>query len=161
MTRRVRNSPWPLGFVVLVVLLFSSCGQRITQVIIKDSPTTVGPDWVEIPLPKRVAANWDAQQLRVIVSTKFEESTHPWGIKLADGSIVVPEFALATDGEANYDLHLEGFADSNTVEILFGSDIVPKGSRFAQLRARCSKPIVLSRVEWISYMPENTKTGYP
>jgi hypothetical protein len=159
MIHRSRSPFRCLASVVLVGLLFSSCAQRISQIVIKDSPTAVGSDWIDIPLPTAVVANWDAQVLEVSLSTKFEESTDPWGIKLEDGSIVIPEFALTTDGGSNYVLHLEGFANSNIVEIHFGNDSIPRGSHFARLRARSARPIMLSRVKWISYMSQDLKAG--
>ena len=138
----------------------SSCSQRITQVVIDTDPLTIGPDWTQVSLPSSVNAEWDSQIIRLTLNTKFDLSDNHEGIKLEDGSVAHPEADLLTDSGAKHNFSCGGYVGTNS-----GVDCVnlqlPRGTHFVQLRMRSSRPIVVSKIVWISYMPEDTKTGIP
>lgn len=146
-------------FAIIVACTLMGCRQRRTFVVVSDSAVAVGPDWVEFPLPKPLRADWQYQIVQVTVASKFQASTNPLGLRLEDGRLSIPEIDAATDAGVHQALHLSGFPTANQVE--FAEYRVPRGTQFAHLRMRSPLPLSISRVVWISYMPQDTKTGSP
>jgi hypothetical protein len=146
-----------LSWVVLVCT-FVSCKHRDVRVIISDTPITVGPDWVRVTLPQSVIAKWEYQVVYLTANTQFDPGFPGRGLKLEDGSIVLPEINLLTNAGAQYPFSLY---DTNGRVLEFANRTVPVGTRFVELRIRSSKPLVFAKITWISYMPEDTKTGNP
>jgi len=105
-----------------------------------------------------VSADWRSQAVICEVGTKYEINHIPFAMKLQDGSIVIPELELVSSRGVSFPFKFTGF--SNT-DITFDNDDVPKETRFVALRMRSSKPIVFSKLTYISYMPEDTKSGRP
>ena len=149
--------PWFM--VVILACGLISCMRRMTSVPISNEPLTVGPDWVEIPLVQPLAADWRSQVVRVTVKTKFESNISPLGLRLEGGLLATPEIDAITDGGIHQTFHLASFQNATIVS--FENDQIPRGTRFVRLRMRSSTPLVISAVTWISYMPEDTKTGNP
>jgi len=149
-------------FVLLIGLgMLCSCRQRITSSMISEAPIKIDSDWVQIALPQTTIAQWQSQEIRLTSATPFEPSTNPWGLKLKDGSIAVLELKVVAEERKEYVLDFDGFALSESDEILFESNKIPQGTRLTQLRIRCTQPLVVSKIAWISYMPSDTKTGVP
>ena len=148
-------------FVVLIALVGSmcSCGQRINSSVISDTRLVVGPRWTQIKLPRSVAADWDYQIVELTLSTKFSDSTSPWGMKLSDGSVVLPQLKLITDRGDEDIFHFDGFLNSNVA--VFGNHDIARGTHFEKLEIISAKPLALAKIVWISYMPQDTKTGNP
>lgn len=144
-----------MTFLILLV----SCGQRITQTVIDNAPVTVGPRGTEIRLTHAVVADWSCQVIRTEVATHFSLSTDPWGLKLDDGSVVVPEVDLTSDSGKEYSFKLTRFRNTDVVD--FENDGIERKTRFVRVEMRSAEPVVLSSVTWISYMPQDTKTGSP
>lgn len=147
----------PAFYLVLLVLFFliASCRQRITRGIIKTSPTTVGPEWLSISLSEPVIAKWDVQVIFVNIGSKLQCSVDQVGIKLDDGSTIVPEVELVSRTGQEQPFRLSGCI--NAVQLLFENDQIARGSSFSELRIRSPKPLVCSRIKWMSYMPEDNK----
>jgi hypothetical protein len=152
---------------MLVALLFavlcplSSCRHRIREIVIESDPPKIGPEWVQIALPPSVKAEWQYQTVRLILTTKFALNINPSGIRLEDGSVTLPEADLIADSGAKHTFACGGYERSDGVGVECFSADVPRGTHFVQLRLRSSQPIILSKIIWISYMPQDTKDGIP
>ena len=145
--------------ILLIASLLGSCRQRVTRVVIDDAAVTVDRTGIDVQLRQPVVADWDYQVLRMTVLTKFSDVTDPLGLKLDDQSVVVPEVDLVTDKGEKYMFKLSGFLNSDIVD--FDNGRIDRNTRFVRLQMHCAKPIVVSKVNWISYMPQDTKTGNP
>jgi hypothetical protein len=154
-----RSVDYRFLFILFVASLLGSCRQRITRVVIDDAAVTVGPTDVDVQLQQPVVAEWDYQVLRLTVLTKFSDALDPLGLKLDDQSVVVPGVDLVTDQGVKYTFKLSGFRNSDIVD--FDNGRIERNTRFVRLQMRCAEPIVVSKVNWISYMPQDTKTGNP
>jgi hypothetical protein len=137
----------------------TSCQHRMSWAAISNGPLRIDSDWVEVPLTKPLSADWSTQIVRATVGTKFEASIHPMGLRLQDGTFSTPEIDLVTEGGIHQVLDLAAFENSDILQ--FESDRITRGTRFVRLRMRSSRPLLLSNITWISYMPEDTKTGNP
>ena len=144
-------------FIALLVGLISAC-QRITFGVIRDQPIALSSNWLSVSLSRPVTAKWDVQAIYVGVGSKHQSSTDPLGIRLEDGSIVKPEIELVTKTGEVQPFRFVGFSNA---DLVFENDHIARGSSFAELRIRSPKPVVCSRISWISYMPQDTKTGVP
>lgn len=157
------NKAVTIAALILVLIALTvgvcSCGQRMTSSVISDSRLVVGPQWVQVELPQSFATTWDYQLVELTLVTKFTPSDDPWGIRLDDGSVVLPQVKLITKQGSEEGLGFEGFPGSNRVS--FGNDHIARGSYVKKLEIRSPKPLILSRITWISYMPQDTKTGNP
>jgi len=89
------------------------------------------------------SADWRSQVVQFAVSTKYEINRAPFAMKLADGSIVVPELELVPTEGVIFPFKFTGFSST---DIHFDNDGVPKETRFAALLMRSSKPIVFSKI---------------
>ena len=154
MKRRIRIS-WSLGLFLLVGLI-SSCGPRITGGVVKNVPTDLSSDWLSIELPEPVTAKWDVQLIYVDVSSRFQFSYDPPGIRLEGGGVGTPEVELINKTGLTQTFQLASVASGGFV---FRNDRIARGSRFSRLRIRSPIPLVCSRIRWISYMPQDSK--YP
>jgi hypothetical protein len=139
------------------ISLTSSC-QRINTVIIKNGPTSVSSDWSRISIPHPVTAKWDIQMIYMNIDTKHEISEKPLGIRLDDGSVITPEIELVKNTGKAEPFRFVGFSNS---DLMYENEGIASGSIFSEIRIRSSKPLICSKIEWISYMPEDTKTGTP
>jgi hypothetical protein len=126
--------------------------------VMKSEPISADSDWRGVPLSKPVTAKWDVQVIYVDVSTKHESSVRPLGIRLEDGSTIAPEIELVGKTGQMEPFRFVGFSNS---DLVFENDHIARGSSFSELRIRSPKPLVCSQIKWISYMPEDTKTGVP
>ncbi len=145
--------------VLAFVCTLAACRQRISTIPISDASFTLGPDWVDLPLAQPLTAEWQDQVVLVTVTTKFSPSTRPLGLSLPDGAFVKPEIDATTDKGTHQPFQLQWFRNPSLVA--FENDSVPKGTRFVRLRMRCSAPLAISKVTWVSYMPQDSQTGYP
>ena len=146
------------SIMLVLVGLASSCGPRVTGGDIKTGSTSVSSDWVSVPLPQPITAKWDVQLVYVDVSSPFQVSYDPLGIRLEDGTVAVPELELVTTAGQKEPFQLKG-AISRTV-IIFRNDQIARGTTFSELRMRSPVPLVSSRISWISCMPgEGGKVG--
>ena len=146
-------------FAVLCAL--SSCRHRIREIVIESDPLKIGQEWVQIALPPSVSAEWQYQTVRLTLTTKFALNINPGGIRLEDGSVTLPEVDLIADSGARHTFACGGYERSDGVGVDCFSADVPRGTHFVQLRMRSLQPIILSKIIWISYMPQDTKTGVP
>jgi hypothetical protein len=152
---------------MLAVVLFaalcslSSCRHRIREIVIGSDPMKIGPEWVQIPLPPSVSAKWQYQTIRLTLITKFALNINPSGIRLEDGSVTLPEADLIADSGAKHTLACGGYERSHGEGVDCFSADISRGTHFVQLRMRSSQPIILSKIIWISYMPQDTKDGIP
>ena len=144
-------------FAALLITLTCGC-QRISFGVITDQSISVTSDWVSISMPKPVTAKWDVQAIYLDVISKHESSIDPMGTRLQDGSVVKPEIELLTETGQVQSFRFVGFSNA---ELVFENDHIVRGSTFSKLRIRSPKPLVCSRIKWVSYMPEDTKTGVP
>ena len=147
-----------LASTVLACTL-TSCSPRITSISISNASLSVGPDWTELPVKQPLTADWQNQIVLATVTTKFEANMQPLGLRLADGTLSTPELDAITDDGNHYPLHLQWFRNANI--LAFENDSIPRGKRFVRIRVRSPRPLVLSEVSWVSYMPQDTRTGYP
>ena len=135
------------------------CRPRSASTPIFNGVFDVGPEWVDLPLTQPVIAIWQEQTVLVDVKTHFNPSIFPLDLRLDDGSLAVPEIKATSDTGLQELLPLKWFRNSNIAA--FENGHIPKGTRFVRVQIRCSVPIVISKVTWISYVPEDTKTGNP
>jgi hypothetical protein len=152
------KKPMTFAIGLAFLLVLSGCRQRLDRTVISDVPVTVGPVWIDIPLHSLIQAKWREQSIELTLSTSYEMNTQPWGLKVNHGPIFAPQVELITDSGTNY--VFESFAFANS-DLRFDTNRVPQGTRFVNLRVRSPQPIVLSRIVWITYMPEDTKGGTP
>lgn len=142
-----------LGFVGLV-----SCGERVSVAMIATGPISAGPDWHSTLLTEPVIAKWDDQAVYVHVVTKHDSSLNPMGIYLSNGPPFTPEVAMVSKAGQVERFSFVGFSNS---DLHFENDHVARGTGFVELRIRSPIPVACSQIRWISYMPQDTKTGVP
>jgi hypothetical protein len=143
--------------LLLAISLTSSC-QRMNTAVIKSEPTLVSSEWSIIPIAHSVTAKWDVQMIYVNIDTKHEISEKPLGIRLDDGSVVTPEIELVRNTGKAEPFRFVGFSNS---DLMYENEGIATGSIFSEIRIRSSKPLICSKIEWVSYMPQDTKTGRP
>lgn len=148
-----------LACLLLLVLGLGACRERISRAVISDVPVIVGKEWTHIQLTDSVVARWRHQVIRATTVTKFEDTVSPWGLKLSDGNIVNPEIEAVAVSGVKYNFKLEGFRNGATIS--FENDSIPQGTQFRGFEMRSSSPLEFSNIIWVSYMPEDTKSGNP
>ncbi len=141
----------------LLVGLISSCRPRVTGGVIRSEPISLSSDWLTIPLSEPLTAKWEVQLVEVEVSSSFQVSYNPLGIRLDDGSIVVPEAELVSQAGKTQPLPLVGLIGGK--ELQFGSNKIARGTSFSELRIRSPISLVSSRISWLSYMPQDSQYG--
>jgi hypothetical protein len=146
---------WFLSVLALVGFISSCRRQRFSEGVITSVPTSIGSDWVNIPMANPLIAKGDRQTILVDVDSSFQVSDHPLGIRLADGSIAAPEAELITKSGQRQPLRLVGLFSGDLV--LFDSDQVARGSSFSGLRIRSPKALNCVRMTWISDSRKNSK----
>jgi hypothetical protein len=144
---------WFLTVLVLVAFGFSCRRQRFIEGVITTLPTSVGPDWVNIPTPDPSIAKWDSLIIFAEVNSSFQVSNDPLGIRLDNGSIAAPEAELITKAGQRQALRLVRLVSEE--EVQFSTDHIAHGSSFADLRIRSAKALHCSRITWVSYMPQD------
>jgi hypothetical protein len=140
---------WFLSVLVLVGYISSCRRPRFTEGVITAVPTSIGPDWVNIPMVDPLIARWDRQTILVEVNSSFQVSDAPLGIRLDDGSIAAPEAELTTKEGHREPLRLVGLASRDLIQ--FSSDQVARESSFSDLRIRSPKALHCFRITWISH----------
>ena len=152
MNRIIRRS------VILAALLggFSSCGHppRIDEVVLKEDSVTLGPEWIVMSLPQVVTVKWKVQSVRM--EAYPSQDSFP-----KDLSDHFPEIELITTDGAAYLLGDRVLRGPQGIHA--ESDRIPTGTNFAELRMRfrSSKPLIISKITWVSYMPEDFKAARP
>jgi hypothetical protein len=152
--RKLRPA-WFLTVLVLVGFVTACSRHRFSDGVITIVPTSVGSDWVNIPMTDPLTAKWDMQIIFVDVNSSFQISYNPLGIRLEDGSVAAPEAELITKSGQSQPLRLVGLISGEQVQ--FGSDQIPRGSSFSELRIRSPQALNCSRMSWVSYMPQDSK----
>lgn len=142
-----------LSVLVLVGFISSCRRHRFTEGVITNVPTSVGSDWVNIPMADPLIAKWDMQIIVVELNSSVQISYKPLGIQLDDGSIAAPEAELITKAGQRQPLRLVGLASG---EVDFSSDQIARGSIFSDLRIRSPKALNCSRIGWMSFMPQDS-----
>jgi hypothetical protein len=145
---------WFLSVLALVGFISSCRRPRFSEGVITSVPTSIGSDWVNIPMADPLIAKWEKQTILVEVDSTFQVSDHPLGIRLADGSIAVPEAELITKSGQKQPLRLVGLFSGDLV--LFDSDQVVRGSSFSGLRIRSPKALNCFRMTWISHSRQDS-----
>jgi hypothetical protein len=146
---------WFLSVLVVVGFISSCRRHRFTEGVITSVPTSVGSDWVNVPMVDPFIAKWDAQIIFVDVNSSFQVSYDPMGIRLDDGSIAAPEAELINKAGQRQPLRLVGLISGKQVQ--FSIDHIASGSSFSDLRIRSRKALNCSRITWMSYMPQDSK----
>lgn len=141
---------WFLSVLVLAGFIPSCRHHRFAEGVITNVPTSVGPDWVNIPIAEPLIAKWDSLIIFVEVKSSFQVSQYPLGIGLDDGSIAAPEAELITKAGQRQPLRLVGLTSGE--EAVFSSEQIPPGSSFSDLRIRSPKPLNCFVITSISYM---------
>ena len=128
----------------------SACRRhRFAEGVITNVPTSVGSDWVNIPMANPLIAKWDSVIIFVNVNSTFQISHDPLGIRLDDGSIAAPVAELITKTGQRHSLRLSGLTSG---EVDFGSDDIAPGSSFSDLRIWSPKALRCYQITWVSYM---------
>jgi hypothetical protein len=146
---------WFMSVLVLAGLISSCQRQRFAKGIVTTTPTSIGSDWVSIPMADQLTAQWDKQMVFVDVSSSFAASYNPLGIRLDDGSIAAPEAELISQQGQKQPLRLVGLISGHQVQ--FSGDQIPRGTSFSELRIRSPRDLNCSRITWLSYMPHDSK----
>jgi hypothetical protein len=153
--KRLRNTCFTAIF--LMAGFIAGCGPRITGGVIGSAVTPIGEQWTSIPLSHPAVAKWDVQLIYLTVSPKFRPSFAPLGIQEDDGSIITPEVKLINKAGQEQQFRLSALI--NGEELVFRNDQIARRSTFSEIRIRSPKPLVCSRISWISFMPQDTKYG--
>jgi hypothetical protein len=146
---------WFTGVLVLVGFISSCHRQRFAEGVVTTTPTSIGSDWVSVPMANPLIAQWDKQLVFVNVSSTFAVSYNPLGIRSDDGSIAAPEAELITKEGQKQPLRLVGLISGD--QVIFSGDQIPLGSSFSELRIRSPRDLNCSRITWLSYMPQDSK----
>jgi hypothetical protein len=147
-----------LFLVLLAVNLVSIACERASKVTIRSEPTPVGSEWHGISLSQPITTKWDVQMIYLKIDTQHEISLKPLGLRLVDGSIITPEIELVRNTGKVDTFRFVGFSGS---DVMYENDGISRGTAFSEIRLRSPKPLQCSNIKWISYMPEDTKTGNP
>src|SRR5713101_4965885 len=139
-----------LSALVLAGFIPSCHRHRFAEGIVTSNPTSVGSDWVNIPIADPLVAKWDSVMILVNVNSSLKATYNPLGIRLDDGSIAVPEAELITTAGQRQPLHLFSFDDAGG--IYFSSEQIASGRRFSALRIRSPKVLNCFLITWTSYM---------
>lgn len=146
-----------VGLIVLACAL-TGCSQRITSIDLLARPIMIGPEWIEIQLPPKVIAEWRFQIIRETVETPHSDELNPAGLEMHDGSIAIQTVEFVRASGTKDVFSFDGFVNR---DIDFSNLKVSQGTHFIAVRLRCSMPLMISRMIFMSYMPEDTKTGVP
>ena len=139
---------------MILVALFGgvvACSRRprLEEVVLIDKPFIIGPEWIAITLAQPVTAKWKVQSVRLAMM----DGSDAYLINFPKD---VPEIELVSDDGALHPLEMPALHGS---EILRESMNISLGSRFVKLRMRSSKSLLVVKVTWWSYMPEDFKGG--
>ena len=81
----------------------------------------------------------------VSVNTPHEISTHPFGMRLADGTVIVPELVMISDDRQAHPFRMSGFIGG---ALAFTSEMLPVKMAFTEIRLRSERPIEVSAVKY-------------
>jgi hypothetical protein len=145
--------------LLLLVSFVTACKQRVAGALLSNAPTSINEQWTSIALSQPAVAKWDVQLIYLTVRPEFRPSFAPLGMQLEDGSVIVPEVELISGSGQGQRFRLAGLI--NGEQLVFRNDQIARKSTFSEVRIRSSKPIVCSQINWMSYMPQDTKNGIP
>lgn len=109
-------------------------------------PVTITQEWQEITPPKALRADRQLQYVILTIGGPFEPNNKGgWGLRLPDGSVVIPEVQLVDQGGPIVDLKSVTWDKTG---MGFGAENLPKDRVYRAVRIRANKPIKVSRVYW-------------
>lgn len=161
------------GLLCLLTLFNSSC--TIYRAVFSPEleidlhgPLTVSSEWTDItparPMKAERAENAvmfdfaSALNERDVIT---ERDVSKWGIRTADGSVVMPEVELVDEKGNVYPLRVSNFGTKGVgfhmVDPETHLENLPRDRTYRTVRIRCSRPISFSRVYWSSYNQSDRK----
>jgi hypothetical protein len=153
---------YPALASVLVVLLILSGAYYIFQTRSPyidrkiAGPTTISNEWVEITPNKTLEPKGDYQEigLRLAVPYVVPIGDKPSaGVKMPDGSKVVPEVEIVDVDGNKFTLKISGSRGDNVLEYRLRGDQV--GRKYRTVRIRAEREIQLTSVYWTGFVIKN------
>jgi hypothetical protein len=156
MRYQVKNGIGRVGLVLLVAL-GSGCGKDYTETVIFDRTETISQQWLTVRFPRPILSEEQrVQELLATVSTPYEISTDPLGMRMQNGTVLWPEVEIQMEDGYWLPLRSRGFwgrlATFSTERGGFGD-----GKKYVSVRLRCTSPVAISRLVWNSYDPKEVK----
>lgn len=147
--------------------LLTSCVYRFFHPYLDrelSGPITISSEWLEITPKEPLRAERVVQYLYIYTTKPFEPDNRSWGIRLADGSVVVPEVELVDQQGNIYNLKASSFSleDPTRANVISGIGFsaleeLPKDKVYRAVRIRSDQPIQCSKIIWRCYDPRDRK----
>ena len=110
-------------------------------------PVTITQEWKEITPPRALRAARQIEYVILNIAEPFEPNNKgDWGLRLPDGSVVIPQVQLV-DQEGNI-FDLKSVALDETGMGFSAENNLPKDRVYRAVRIRANKSIKLSRIYW-------------
>ena len=113
-------------------------------------PVTLSPEWQDIVPREPLRAERQIQYVILTFAEPFEPNYKgDRGLRLSDGSVVVPEVQLVDQYGNIFNLHSPAL--DHTGMGFTSENALPKDRTYRTVRIRSNKPIKVSRIYWHCY----------
>ena len=136
----------PLALSALIVFaMITSLSEREIA-----GATTSKAEWLEIKPSRPLKPSKESQYVVLDVASPYELEDRSWGVRLPDGSIVIPEVQLIDEHGNTFNLDQPAMFSptSHFTQRGFSMRDLPKDRVYRAVRIRSDKPIQYSRVIW-------------
>lgn len=153
----VNTTPRILFSVLLLsVAVNTGCAKHYFQTVLLDRPVNVSSEWVTLRFPQaeKARADW-IQDLLASVSSSYQLSTDPFGMRMSDGRTIWPEVEIEDSRGQWLPLRGKGFLGNEAM--FYDQALWGNGQQYVAVRLRSPAPITISRLVWESYDPREVK----
>jgi hypothetical protein len=143
-----------IGVVLSIpVALFALIGYAMMTALSEREiagPTSSNAEWLEIKPNPPLKPSKESQYLVLDVANPYELEDKSWGVRLPDGTIVIPEVQLIDEYGNTFNLDQPAMFSptSHFTQRGFWMWDLPKDRVYRAVRIRSDKPIQYSRVIW-------------
>ena len=145
--------------VVLIFTLYRKSNPFLKRQIA--GPVTIGSEWLEITPEEPLKPEREIHEVILIFATPYEPDNQSWGIRLPDGSLVIPEVQLVDQNGGTYKLRVGAIGKDAIAfsmrDPISHQEILPKDKLYPTVRIRIDKSIQCSKIIWSCYNPWDRK----
>ena len=145
-----------LCLLAAMMIFFAACQKRLTEDVVINKLTTIGPTGGAVALPHALKASYEWQELSVEIQNSYRFNGKDATVEFNPGVKVKPFFEARDQDGRTYSFPLTGLLGGK--ELIFETGKVPVGTSLVSLQFQTSgASIEIQKLVWRSYMREDVK----
>jgi hypothetical protein len=120
---------------------------------------TLTDQWLEITFPEPIKPEREITEIVIWFAegTNYCDDSKGEGIRLADGSAVMPEVYLTNQDEKIYEFKKISGLDKSGIALRWSLTNLPKDKAYTKIHLKSSKPLECRQIVWRNYNPWDYK----